>query len=178
MNTFNAKFNRFYGPAILSGLLLVLSFPKIDFYLLAWVALIPLLVFIYNKDKKTAFKAGLVFGIVYFFGTTYWIYYSLNEYGSIPLVPSLLIVLLLCLYLSLYPALFSFLYASYIRKTDMPVMLVAPVFWTVLEFIRSYALTGFPWSSLGYSQYTFLAFIQAADITGVYGISLLLVAIN
>lgn len=178
MNNLNAKFNRFYGPAILSGLLLVLSFPKIDFYFLAWVALIPLLVFIYDKDKKTAFKAGLVFGIVYFFGTTYWIYYALNEYGSIPLVPSLLIVLLLCLYLSLYPALFSFLYASYIRKTDLPVMFVAPVFWTVLEFIRSYALTGFPWSSLGYSQYTFLAFIQAADITGVYGISFLLVAIN
>lgn len=178
MNNLKAKFNQFYGPALLSGFLLVLSFPKIDLYLLAWFALIPLLVFLYDKDKKEAFKAGIFFGIVYFFGTTYWIYHSINKYGSIPFVPSILIVLLLCLYLSLYPALFSFLYSSYIRKTDLPVMLVAPVFWTVLEFGRSYAMTGFPWSSLGYSQYKFLAFIQVADITGIYGISFLLVAIN
>lgn len=178
MSNFKSKFNQFYGPAILSGLLLVLSFPKIDLYLLAWFAFIPLLVFLYDKNKKEAFKAGFFFGIVYFFGTTYWIYHSINKYGSIPFVPSILIVLLLCLYLSLYPALFSFLYSSYIRKTDLPVMLVAPVFWTVLEFVRSYAITGFPWSSLGYSQYKFLSFIQIADITGVYGISFLLVAIN
>lgn len=178
MDNLKAKFNQFYGPAILSGLLLILSFPNIDLYLLAWVSLTPLLVFLYDKDKKTAFKAGFFFGVIYFFGTTYWIYHSINKYGSIPLVPSLFIVLLLSLYLSLYPALFSFLYSSYIRKTDLPVMLVAPVFWTVLEFVRSYALTGFPWSSLGYSQYKFLAFIQVVDITGVYGISFILVAIN
>lgn len=182
MNSIKTKFNRFNGPAILSGILLVLSFPKIDFYILAWVALVPLLVFLYdaayNKDKWAAFRAGFIFGIVYFFGTIFWIYHSINNYGSIPFIPSLLIVLLFCLYLSLYPAIFSFLYSSYIRNTDLPVLLVAPVFWTVLEFIRSYALTGFPWSSLGYSQYKFLAFIQAADLTGVYGVSFLLVAIN
>ncbi|MDA8214518.1 MAG: apolipoprotein N-acyltransferase [Nitrospiraceae bacterium] len=178
MDNLQTKFNKLYGPAIFSGLLLSLSFPKIDIFPLAWVALIPLLVFLYGKDRKSAFKAGFFFGIVYFFGTTYWIYHSINKYGSIPLVPSLLIVLLLCLYLSLYPALFSLLYSSYIKKTDLPVMFVAPVFWTVLEFARSYALTGFPWSSLAYSQYKFLAFIQVADVTGAYGISFLLVAIN
>ena len=43
---------------------------------------------------------------------------------------------------------------------------------------RSYALSGFPWSSLGYSQYSFQVFIQSADIVGVYGISFLVVAIN
>ncbi|GER93384.1 apolipoprotein N-acyltransferase [hot springs metagenome] len=178
MNNLKAKFNQFYGPAILSGLLLVMSFPEIDLYFLAWVALIPLLVFLYNKDKKTAFKAGLLFGVVYFFGTTYWIYHSINKYGNIPFVPSILIVLFLCIYLSLYPALFCLLYSSFIRKTHMPVLFVAPVFWTVLEFVRAYALTGFPWSSLGYSQYKFLPFIQIADITGIYGISFLLVAVN
>jgi apolipoprotein N-acyltransferase len=178
MDNLKAKFNRFYGPAILSGVMLFLSFPKIDLYLFAWVALIPLLIFLYDKDKKTAFVAGFLFGVVYFFGTTYWIYYSINKYGSMPLVPSLLIVLLLSLYLSLYPALFSVLYSSYIKKSALPVMFVAPVFWTVLEFLRSYAFTGFPWSSLGYSQYKFLIFIQISDVVGVYGISFLLVAFN
>jgi apolipoprotein N-acyltransferase len=44
--------------------------------------------------------------------------------------------------------------------------------------MRAYFLTGFPWSSLGYSQHNFLSLIQISDITGVYGISFLLVAVN
>jgi apolipoprotein N-acyltransferase len=38
--------------------------------------------------------------------------------------------------------------------------------------------TGFPWSSIGYSQYKFLSIIQIADITGIYGVSFLIVAVN
>jgi len=178
MNNIRAKFNRFYGPAFLTGLLLYLSFPKIDLYLFAWFALTPLLVFLYDLRKKEAFKAGFLVGVVYFFGTTYWIYHALHHYGSIPIVPSLFLVLVLSLYMSLYPALFSYFYSSLIRKTDFPALFIAPVLWTTLEFVRSYALTGFPWSSLGYSQYKFLPAIQIADITGIYGVSFLIVAIN
>ncbi|MBI3592638.1 MAG: apolipoprotein N-acyltransferase [Nitrospirae bacterium] len=178
MNILKARFEQAYGPAILSGLLLFLSFPKIDFYPFAWIALVPLLLFLYDKDKRTAFKAGFFTGIVYFFGTTYWIYHSINKYGSIPLAPSLFLVFLLCVYLSLYPALFAYLYSANIKRTTMPSMFVAPILWTTLEFIRSYALSGFPWSSLGYSQYKLLPVIQIADITGVYGISFLIVAVN
>ncbi len=178
MNNIKIKFNSFYLIPILSGTLLVLSFPKIDLYPLAWFAISPLLLFLYGKNKKTSFMAGLLFGIVYFFGTTYWIYHSIYHYGSVPFLPSIFLVLLLCLYLSLYPAIFSTLFAYYIKKTDLPAMLIAPLFWTVLEFIRSYALTGFPWSSIGYSQYKFLPFIQIADITGIYGISFLVLSVN
>ncbi len=169
---------RTYGPAVVSSVLVVLSFPKIDLSFLAWIALSPLLALLYGKDKKTAFKIGVAFGFVYFFGTTYWIYHSINMYGSIPLVPSLLIVALLSLYLSLYPAFFSVFYAVVLRKTRFPALFLAPVLWTSLEFVRSYMLTGFPWSSLGYSQYRFLTAIQVADITGIYGISFLIVSVN
>lgn len=162
----------------MSGLLLAASFPGANFYLLAWVALVPYFVILYESDRQSAFKAGLLLGVVYFFGTIYWIYHSINKYGSISFVPSLLLVLLLCIYLSLYTAVFSYLYNSYTRKTNLPAVFVAPVLWTTLEFIRSYALTGFPWSSLGYSQYKFLPLIQIADITGIYGVSFLIVAFN
>jgi len=53
-----------------------------------------------------------------------------------------------------------------------------PVIWVTLEVLRTYALTGFPWGLLGYSQYKFLMLIQIADITGVYGISFLVASIN
>jgi apolipoprotein N-acyltransferase len=167
-----------YLPFCLSGLLLFLSFPDINLYFLAWFALAPALVSLYDKDMRFAFKAGLLLGMVYFFGTTYWIYHALHVYGSMPLSLSVFLVVLLSLYLSLYTALFCLLYNVVLRKTLLPSLLTAPCIWTSLEFLRSYALTGFPWSSLGYSQYEFLPIIQIADITGIYGISFLVVALN
>jgi apolipoprotein N-acyltransferase len=53
-----------------------------------------------------------------------------------------------------------------------------PVFWTAAEHVRSWVLTGFPWELLGYSQYRCLPVIQIADVTGVYGISFLVVTVN
>ncbi|KAF0179157.1 MAG: apolipoprotein N-acyltransferase [Nitrospirae bacterium] len=164
--------------ALGSGILLILAFPTFNLYPLAWFAFVPLLLSLYSMDNRQAFRAGFLFGVVSFFGTTYWIYHSVNHYGSIPFIPSLLLVFALCLYLALYPALFSILFASLIKRSSLPAVLLAPLFWTVCEFARSYVFTGFPWSSLGYSQYSFLAVIQIADITGIYGISFLVMAVN
>ena len=171
-------FYKLYGPAIISAILLFLSFPKADMYYLAWFALVPLLVFLYGKNRKESFKIGIIFGVIFFFSTIYWIYYAISNFSSVSFVPSLIIVFLLALYLSIYPALFSVLYAIIIKSSHLPALFIAPLLWTCLEFLRSYALTGFPWSSLGYSQYNFLYFIQIADITGIYGISFLVCAFN
>jgi apolipoprotein N-acyltransferase len=173
-----SRLNFAYVYALFGGALLALSFPSFNLFLFAWIALAPLLVLVYDRKSGEAFKAGLLFGMVYFFGTIYWIYYSLHHYGSISLVPSLIMVLLLSVYLSFYPAIFCSLFSAIMKKSDMPALFVAPVLWTSLEFVRSYALSGFPWSTLGYSQHNFPVFIQSADIIGVYGISFLVVAFN
>ncbi len=167
-----------YLPALLSGLLLVLCFPTIELFGLAWVALIPFLISLYDKNPKQAFTAGLVLGIPYFFGTQYWIYHSVSHYGSVPFVISIAIVLLLSFYLSLYTGTLGLLFSMTIKATRFPALFVAPVFWVTLEFLRSYVFTGFPWSSIGYTQYKFLPIIQIADITGIYGVSFLVVAVN
>lgn len=164
--------------AVLSGAMLVVSFPTFDLYPFAWIALVPLLISLYDLEPRQAFRAGFLFGVVYFFGTTYWIYHSVYHYGGMPLIPSVCLVLLLCCYLALYPAICSVLIARFLRGTPLPVLLLAPLFWTVAEFVRSYAFTGFPWSSIAYSQYKFLPLIQIADVVGVYGVSFLVVAVN
>lgn len=176
---FDVKANiKIYGPAVLSGILLFLSFPNFGLYPLAWVSLVPLLISVWEKDKFTSFKAGYLTGIIYFLGTLYWIYHSITYYGNVPFLLSIVIVLLLSLYLGLYIGLFSMAFSMKILRSKLPAVVIAPVFWVTLEFIRSYALTGFPWASLGYSQYKFLTIIQFADITGVYGVSFLVVAFN
>jgi len=164
--------------ALASGGLLVLAFPRFDFYLLAWIALVPLLIAVRGKDARAAFYLGLLTGFVYFGGTIYWMYHSMYYYGGVPLIISVLILVCLSLYLALYPALFSMLFSYLTSQPSVPSVLTVPVLWVSLEYLRAYALTGFPWSILGYSQYKFLMFIQIADISGVYGVSFLVAAIN
>ncbi|MDA8169339.1 MAG: apolipoprotein N-acyltransferase [Nitrospiraceae bacterium] len=167
-----------YLFSAISGLALVFAFAPFDVYPLAWVALVPFFLAIKDLPMRQSFKAGFMMGMFYFFGTTYWIYHSMHEFGGIPLVPSLLIVILLACYLSLYTAVFAVIFNAKIKNTRLPALMAAPVVWVTLEYIRSYALTGFPWSTLGYTQWNFLPAIQIADITGVYGVSFLVVAVN
>jgi apolipoprotein N-acyltransferase len=165
-------------PAALSGALTVLSFPTPGLFPLAWIAFVPLLVSLWQKSGSEAFRSGFIFGMVYFFGTLFWIYHSITYYGGMSFVSSICIVFFLCAYLALFPAVFTVLFALVFRKTKLPALFIAPVLWVTLEFVRSYLLTGFPWSSIAYSQYPALSLIQIADITGVYGISFLVLAVN
>ncbi len=163
---------------IFSGALLVLGFPPFDFYPLSWIALVPLLMSLGGKSVKTSFFLGILNGFVYFLGTIYWVFNSMHSYGNIPAVLSLALLIVLCLYLALYVGIFSMLFNYLSESSRFPALFLVPVFWVTLEFLRTYALTGFPWSVLGYSQYKFLTLIQIADITGVYGISFIVAAVN
>lgn len=172
------KYADMYLPAVIPGLLLIFCFPGFGYYPLAWIVLTPFLVSLPDKTPQKAFLSGMLLGIPYFFGTTYWIYHSVTYYGHIPFIVSIALVFILSLYLSLYTGLFGLLFSMKIKKSALPAMLLAPVFWVTIEFIRSYALTGFPWSSIGYSQYRFLTAIQVSDLTGIYGVSFLVLAVN
>lgn len=165
-------------PSMLSGTALVFCFPNFDLGFMAFFALFPFLVSLYGKSNRSAFLSGFLLGLPYFFGTNYWVYHSISKYGGVNVITSYLLVLLLAMYLSLFTGIFAALYASRIKKTSLPAMLIAPVLWVVLEYLRSFALTGYPYSLIGYTQYGFLEFIQIADLTGVYGVSFLVLAVN
>lgn len=166
------------AAALLSGALLVLCFPTFDLYPLAFVALVPFLVSLRGMSAVESFRAGFLMGMPYFFGTQYWIYHSINHYGGVSLAGSVALVFLLACYLSLYTGLFGLLFSMKLRSTPLPALFLAPVLWVSLEFLRTYALTGFPWSSIGYTQWKFLPLIQVSDITGVYGVSFAVAAVN
>ncbi len=164
--------------AALSGILLAVAFPVLNLHLLAWVALLPLFLALRGQSVRNGFWLGGVAGIVYFAGTVYWVTNSVHFYGGIPIIPASLITLLLCAYMALYPAVFGAA-VVHIRKNHPSLFFVAaPALWTTLELARTYAFSGFPWSLLGYSQYLALPVVQIADITGVYGVSFLIVLVN
>jgi apolipoprotein N-acyltransferase len=161
----------------LSGVLLTAGFPKLDLFLLSWIALIPLFMALRGTRRKDAFWLGYIFGLVHYLTTLYWIHQVVARYGGIPFTLSLVILFLLCAYLALYPACFALL-AHQWEKHPRLWTWILPCGWVTLEWIRANALTGFPWASLGYTQTPFISLIQVADVTGVFGISALVVFSN
>jgi len=177
MPEFNSIHRRDYLLAILSGVLVALSFPKPAISLLAWIAFVPLLMALGKKDPAKAFKLGYVCGVTSFGGLLYWLNIVMVSYGKLHWSVSGCLYLLLVAYLALFVAVPVWL----VRRGELAgvtPLISFPVIWVGLEYLRSFLLSGFPWASLGYSQFRTLPLIQAADITGVYGLSFAIILTN
>ncbi|RMH05192.1 MAG: apolipoprotein N-acyltransferase, partial [Nitrospirae bacterium] len=147
--------------------------------ILAWVALIPLHSAVSHTTPRQAFLRGWLAGCFGFVGTVYWVVLAMHRYGQIPLAISVGLMALLAVYLGVYIGLYTLCVAWLERRWSATTVAVgAPCAWSALEFLRTHALSGFPWALLGYSQFLTLPVIQVADITGVYGISALIVLVN
>ncbi|MEK6591261.1 MAG: apolipoprotein N-acyltransferase [Nitrospinota bacterium] len=164
--------------SLFSGILLISIFPKFNLEILAWVSLVPLFLAIRNTSPFISLKLGFVAGLVFFLGVLYWVVNAMTVYGGMPLPSSLAVLILLSGYLSIYISLFTFLLSYFSRDTPQLKYILAPFLWVALELIRAHLLTGFPWASLGYSQFKILPLIQIADITGIYGVSFAIVMSN
>ncbi|MCJ7746739.1 MAG: apolipoprotein N-acyltransferase, partial [Desulfobacterales bacterium] len=164
--------------SLLSGILLIFSFPNFDLEFLAWFALVPLFYSINGKGLYHSFKLGFFTGLVSFLGILYWIIVAVHTYGNVSFILSGLILLLLVTYLSLFTGAFTFLTRLIQTRSGIQTILFTPILWVALEYLRSFLLTGFPWAYLGHTQYLNLPFIQMADITGVYGLSFVILSVN
>jgi apolipoprotein N-acyltransferase len=163
--------------AIASGVLIALSFPNAGLSFLAWIALIPLLIALEGASARTAFRLGFTCGISAYAIILYWINIVVTHYGHLPWVVSIPIYLMLVAWLAMFYGLATLIVRTG-EKNAVKSAFSLPVAWVAFDFIRSFLLTGFPWAMLGHSQYRTLPLIQIADITGVYGITLLIVLAN
>jgi apolipoprotein N-acyltransferase len=168
--------------------LLTLSFPRYGHPAAAWIALAPLLVALSGwtgragpmrgRTPLRAFGLGMATGVVYFVGTCYWTISVLATFGGLPMALALLAMVLMAGYLSLYVAGTAVVISALVRRGGAVALAVAPLAWTGGEFIRGTILSGFPWVLLGSSQVTVLPVAQLASLTGVYGVTALVAAVN
>ena len=175
-----------------SGLLSILSNSGVGIWPLAWVAWIPLLLALKEvKTWKSAFLLGYVNGLIQYLGTLYWIALlaPFAETGNIftNWLTTGIGYLAMSGYLSLYPAVFclSFLLTwqrprrnstGFIPRSLVIFQLAAV--WTGLEWISEWMMSGFPWMSIGYTQWQNLPVIQIASVFGVHGVSFILMLFN
>ncbi|HUV06321.1 MAG TPA: apolipoprotein N-acyltransferase, partial [Spirochaetia bacterium] len=64
------------------------------------------------------------------------------------------------------------------RKIRTGRFLVFPLAWVLFDYLRSVGFLGYPWGFLGYTQYAFLPLIQMASVTGVWGVSFVVLLLN
>ncbi|MFH1715490.1 MAG: apolipoprotein N-acyltransferase [Elusimicrobiota bacterium] len=164
---------------ILSGVLLTLSFPRSNMFIFAWIALVPMLIALWNEsDIKHAVSGALITGITAYLGIMYWIV-PMCLVAGIHIIPGVLFLFALSLYMALYVIIWgsiAFLLRNKAKNIFIGLLLAGS--WAGLEVIRNYMITGFPWALLGYSQWNNLYMIQIAEYGGVYGISFMLVLFN
>jgi apolipoprotein N-acyltransferase len=155
-----------------AGAGLVLSFSPFGFFPLA--ILLPAILF-YFWSTACALRAawlGFLFGLGLFGAGASWVYVSIHEFGFMPAPLAAVLVFLFVSYLALFPALAGWLQARALKPGVSRLLFAAPVFWVLMEWLRGWLMTGFPWLHLGYSQSNSLL-MNWAPLIGVYGMSLL-----
>jgi apolipoprotein N-acyltransferase len=159
-------------PPLLTAGLLWLSYFPADQGWLGWVALVPLLTLVRSPARPSrVYLCAWLGGLAFFGAALQWL--RVADWRMMCFAwPGL------ALYCSFYFPLGIFLIRFLDRRTPLPLPVMLPVVWTALEYLRSTFGGGFSWYLLGYSQHACLPILQAADLAGVYGVSLLVAAVN
>ena len=123
-----------------------------------------------------AFRSGYAFGFGLFVAGVSWIYVSLHDIGGMPAIVAGFATFLFCAFLALFPAIAGWLQARIPAPLVVRVVLLIPAAWTLMEWIRSWILTGFPWLSFGYAsaRWPLQGF---APLGGVFALSFLTFAL-
>lgn len=153
-------------------------FPRPGLSFLAWVCAAPLIAAIYGVTPAKGFTLGLMSGLAFFVGTCHWISHVLKQYGDLSLVAAVLLFSLLALYLSIFFGLFAWSFAFLSQRWPRLCFWLAPALWVSTEYLRAHLLTGFPWCLLGYALVDAVDLARLASVTGVYGLSFLLMMVN
>ncbi|MFQ5695919.1 MAG: apolipoprotein N-acyltransferase, partial [Terriglobia bacterium] len=166
--------------ALLSGLLLVLSFPHAHLDLLAWVALAPLLAaLVYRRSRRRNFFLGYLTGVVFLAGTCPWIYHVMRHFGHLGAAAAAGVLAAFVLGLAVHFGLFSLAVGELARRWQVRALWAAPLAWVAMEWLRAWVpFGGFPWNLLGYAVAPRVGWIQPAAYAGIYGVSFLLAGVS
>jgi len=160
--------------SVFSGILLALAFPRPSVAVLAWFALVPMLLF----SRERPFRSGFFAGLAFYALLLYWLNIVMTTFGRLHPVLSMVAWLLLAAYLALFFGVATWLCHRCKDRMSLPLTVSFPLVWTGLDYLREFFLTGFPWGALGYSQSEHLWVVQSLDVWGVYGLTALLAFSN
>jgi len=159
--------------APLAGLSLPLAFAPYRLWPLGILAPALLFAIVRAAPRRRALQAGYLFGLSYFGFGCYWVYYSIAYYGG-GWWAAAFVTPLFALAIALYPLLAVYLARKLGGVSDAAALwLTYPAAWLLVEWFRSWFLTGSTWLMLGFTQ-TDGPLAPVAPVFGAFGISLVL----
>jgi len=158
---------RYFFLVSLSALLFGLAFIQIGMGFLSFFAFIPYLYFITTAKPRQAFIFGFIYG---FFVTLI----TLNGVYNVKLIAFIGLVIALPLYFAIFTSLLRKVYSCFPKIF----IWIFPILWIGMEYLMTLGSLNFPWLNAGYCLSKYYLLIQAADIFGVYGLSLLVMYFN
>ena len=153
---------------VLSSVLFSLAFPSIvsDWGIapIAFISIIPVFIVVHTSSWKTIIPYGAFYGFITYGIFNYWL--STFHPLAIIIVPTI------------YATYFVFLFPI-LKLADkfFPKYgyIVQALCWIGYEYIRTKGFIGYSYGIIGYSMSTVLPFIQIASVTGVWGVSFLVI---
>ncbi len=134
---------------------------------LAWISLLPLLIALAVSRPWVAFFYGVVFGSFRTLMVNFWL-------GTFSLVS---LQVATTVFIVNYALFFALLVPAY-RSIRFGRAFLVALGWTLFEYLHSLGFLGYPWALQGNAVYSHLALIQVASLTGVWGVSFLVVLAN
>lgn len=160
--------------AAVAGALLALAFAPYEIWPLAVLCPAVLMTLWQGATPRQAGWQGFAFGFGTFTAGTWWLYVSIHIFGEAPIWLTLLLTLALVVLMASYYALLGYLVVRLLPARGGWCWLAGiPALWLLIEWLRGWLFTGFPWLSLGYSQ-TDSWLAGFAPVLGVYGVSAVL----
>ena len=134
------------------GALLPLAYAPFGLWPLLLIAFAVLFLFTSTTSSGRALWRGYLFGLGWFGVGVSWVYVSVRLFGNANAPLAGLITALLVLVLACYPLLAVWLTRALTtaKSRFMPV-LVIPAAWVLVEWLRGWLFTGFPWLEPGYA---------------------------
>lgn len=160
--------------ATAGGVLAFLGYAGFDYFYLEWICLVPILWAIRNQSPRRAFLIGWVAGIVGHGGGFYWVTYMFEQFAGMSFPLAFLGLVLLAAANGIVFAVWACVTRFIMRGTSWSVIWVSPVVWTAVEKVWPEIFPNY----LGASQYELIALTQIADVTGILGVTFLLVYAN
>ena len=164
--------------AILAGAALVCAFAPLNYWVLAIICPAILMWLWEGTTARQAALTDFCFNAANFGVGTSWIAIGVHDNAGAPLWIAAGLVIGLTAIMAAYQALLGFLSTRLLPAGGPWRWLVGlPSLWLLIEWLRGWFASGFPWLSLGYSQTnTWLS--GYAPLVGVYGISAILLVMS
>jgi len=155
------------------GSAMTLVFAPAEWAVLAPLLTLPLLFIALTVSPKEAAAHFFWFGLGFFLTGTHWIYISVHVFGNAALWIAVLLMVGLSLILATLLWIAGWLTSRLSHGEPWRILFVGPAAWVIIEWLRGWILTGFPWLAHGYGQID-SPLAGWAPVFGVYGMSLML----